>query len=412
MPYDVAVIGSGFSGLAAIWSAVKKGKSCVLIADGFGATQHFSGAFDIADPAFFNKKFDFSESVSTKDLMQKIESFDPRHPYALARQKNPKLIDDVITTAGSFFRDFNIPVVGGDAGVMTIANSGKPKFAAFSLKTCGLDYMTRPKRAVILDIVGLSDYPAALIKKNLGPYFERVEILTCQNFKINQRSALATAVSATAEKSARESFGEFLKNKVKAGDLVIMPPLLGLSDYIEEHAKLEAELGVTVIEMLSVLPSVAGLRVFRKVKAALNKMAVTQIKGRVTDFVAKDQTVQALHVQTPDGAETIQARDVILATGKFLGGGITRGERWRETIFDFDLAREENQAVVTQTVPELANFLKVGILTGDGFAPTSRDGRLVYNNVKACGHVLSGFDFTRERAGFGISLATGLSVLS
>jgi anaerobic glycerol-3-phosphate dehydrogenase len=42
------------------------------------------------------------------------------------------------------------------------------------------------------------------------------------------------------------------------------------------------------------------------------------------------------------------------------------------------------------------DFLDIGVSSHD----------LSYSNLRACGHVLSGFDFTRERCGFGVSVAT------
>jgi anaerobic glycerol-3-phosphate dehydrogenase len=50
-------------------------------------------------------------------------------------------------------------------------------------------------------------------------------------------------------------------------------------------------------------------------------------------------------------------------------------------------------------------FMDVGIMTDASLHPVSTT-KLVFNNLKACGHILSGFDFARDRCGFGVSVAS------
>jgi glycerol-3-phosphate dehydrogenase subunit B len=52
-------------------------------------------------------------------------------------------------------------------------------------------------------------------------------------------------------------------------------------------------------------------------------------------------------------------------------------------------------------------FARFGVRTDDDLRPTDGDGRPEFDNLRAAGSVLGGYDFPAEKSGSGVSIATG-----
>ena len=111
----------------------------------------------------------------------------------------------------------------------------------------------------------------------------------------------------------------------------LLLPTLGLVDPVGARAELERALGLPVFEALGAPPSVPGLRLLRSLSEALEKAGV-RVVGGIAEGAGGGQ------VQIVRGVECqpVRAGAVVLASGRFLGGGI-RCEpdgRLRETVLD------------------------------------------------------------------------------
>ena len=71
---------------------------------------------------------------------------------------------------------------------------------------------------------------------------------------------------------------------------------------------------------------------------------------------------------------------------------------------------------MTETIDAQAgnsqSFMQIGVKINTFQKPTDSFGQEMYPNLYACGHVCSGFDFSRDKSGFGVSLATALLALT
>jgi anaerobic glycerol-3-phosphate dehydrogenase len=100
---------------------------------------------------------------------------------------------------------------------------------------------------------------------------------------------------------------------------------------------------------------------------------------------------------------------VVLASGRFLGGGIRceADGRLRETVFDLP-ASAAGRGVLTalpneQLFAERAAGPHAGLTAG-----IQADGELRAGGVFACGAVLGGFEPARDHCGLGVCAVTGL----
>ncbi len=91
----------------------------------------------------------------------------------------------------------------------------------------------------------------------------------------------------------------------------------------------------------------------------------------------------------------------------------------RESIFDLPLSLDGHglaaKTAMTEMIASDAHvsqpFMRAGLSIGPhGEVNGAHDKLGLRQRVLASGHVLSGFDFTRDRCGFGVSLASGMNV--
>jgi len=82
MDYDLVIVGSGFAGLAAAKKAKELGLNFCIVAKDAGATQHFSGAFDVIDPRWQEPELAPSNYPSLRLAIDRFILGHPDHVYA------------------------------------------------------------------------------------------------------------------------------------------------------------------------------------------------------------------------------------------------------------------------------------------------------------------------------------------
>lgn len=112
---------------------------------------------------------------------------------------------------------------------------------------------------------------------------------------------------------------------------LILPPVLGLRRAAEMRSRLEAGLGLPVVEALGVQPSTPGLRLNTALEDWVRSAGLTCRRARVEAL-----SLDPLGVRI--GGETLAARAVILATGRYITGGLTSHPDVREPLADLPLA--------------------------------------------------------------------------
>jgi glycerol-3-phosphate dehydrogenase subunit B len=105
-------------------------------------------------------------------------------------------------------------------------------------------------------------------------------------------------------------------------------------------AEVERIADVRVIEALGIAPSLPGLRLARALNSACTSAGVAHQAGRVMGGVTGRDRLDAVNVATATGYTSIVARAWVLATGRFIGGGIAADPMWRETALGVPLEVE------------------------------------------------------------------------
>lgn len=409
--FDVAIIGSGFAGLSALQLALQQNRKCVLISKDFGATQHFSGAFDWIDPRILRSRLlceDFSLSQTALDF----SAAHPEHYYTQHVSQNLAAMQSLSQSMLEFFHFYQIPFVGdGQTGVWALGSAGFFKPTAFALQGQALTatQWQNAKRILVLGFKGVPDYAPEAIAHNLQAVGMAAEAQEFASFAVMPASPYVSILRALQDENNFTLWCEQIRAHLQTFDLVIVPPVL----QAEFATRFFAKFAGRVCEMLSVLPSVSGQRLQAQVQKSLTQKPVTCIAGKVMKVMRSeaDTEIVAVNVQTPAGLKNFKAKHWILATGKFLGGGIEhKNDSFQESLLDLPLLVDKvplsAQTHMTRLIQKEAGlaqaFLKVGVSPLAIGHPT---------NLHVCGHLLTGFDFTREHCGFGVSVASAQNTL-
>lgn len=115
----------------------------------------------------------------------------------------------------------------------------------------------------------------------------------------------------------------------------ILPAVLGIAGARATRSALEAAASLPVGEALAAAPSLPGWRLHAAFEHALRAAGIEVIEGSVVDGLTPGRRVEAIEVLPEGGAQTLrlEARVYVLATGRFVGGGIVAAPRFGETVF-------------------------------------------------------------------------------
>ncbi|MEX0891565.1 MAG: FAD-binding protein [Gemmatimonadota bacterium] len=204
-----------------------------------------------------------------------------------------------------------------------------------------------------------------------------------------------------------ERLGHALRTLDASDDaFIILPAVLGLERPEATRATVAEAAGRPVHEALGTPPSLPGWRLDRALLAALASAGVTVIEGRAERCQLEDgRARRALLVRRNGGADTdaLEAHTFVLATGKFLGGGVVGGavggEHLRDAVFGLPATAErfgeripeaEPLAVTDVDRTDAQPLLAAGVrLDADG-RPLGTEGVAGAANVWAAGSVRAG----------------------
>jgi glycerol-3-phosphate dehydrogenase subunit B len=221
----------------------------------------------------------------------------------------------------------------------------------------------------------------------------------------------ATAIARVLEKeSVRGALGREVKKQSDGESWVGFPALLGLRDPIGVKKGLEEITGCEVFEIPTLPPSIPGMRIFRRFKEWLIESGVTFLMGHsVSKAMVKGKRCEAIAVSHPPLFQSYSADRFILATGRFIGGGLKADEeRISESILNLPVLQPGSREDWFGT-----SFFddhpihQAGILTDSSFQPMDERGEPVLENVWIAGSILAGHNCIQEKSREGIEIATG-----
>jgi glycerol-3-phosphate dehydrogenase subunit B len=407
---EVLVVGGGLAGLTGALSAARAGADVRLVSYKQSTLRSASGLVDVLG-------YTHEGDGPLVDPYEAIPRLPERHPYRTvgvnAVREGLALFDDVVPDSRGGHTDANalLPTHGGTvkptARYPAGASAGLASDARDTL-VVGLESMVDfdgPHVAshlraagVPFEVRGVSlQFPGDL---RADAKVTRYAKLLDTNGEVSVRGRPRPAREALAERVAPELAGE---------QRVGFPAILGDEDPAGVRAALADHLGADVFEVPMGPPSLPGLRLEDDLFAALDEAGASIETGNpVVDYEGEDRVERVL-VEKHGARVPYTADEYVLATGGLVGKGVESDrEGVYEPIFDCHVPHDADRYEWFDTEAFGDHpFARFGVETDATLRPLDADGSVEFDNLRAAGSVLGGYDFAAEKSGSGVSLATG-----
>ena len=370
----VLVIGGGIAGCMAALGAVQAGAEVMLVSRAPGATALYAGGMEIA---------------AELREMRALAASQPYHPFVRLGLNDFELVtllDEVCYRVQEALLRAGLRIAGNwrTTGWYADVHGGvRPAHlvpeSVFPGELGGL----QGKRVAVVGVSAIGDYDAVATAGALEEAGVR---------------AMPVSVSMELPQSASLSdlFGRQAPEIREVVEAVAYPPGL-------------VQLPENGFELLATLPSPHGWRLQQALDAALADHGVDVAQGEISGVRARGRQVEAALTASTE----LAADRFVLATGRYLSGGLVKHRVVREPVCDLGVFHEGVRVDrewplrlrhLEQLSPHPA--FRTGVLTDDRLRPVGWDGLLAYDNLRAAGSLLGGYDFIRGY-GFGVPLVTG-----
>jgi glycerol-3-phosphate dehydrogenase subunit B len=214
------------------------------------------------------------------------------------------------------------------------------------------------------------------------------------------------------QKSFRESIGREIRKQLRDETRVGLPALLGTHDPVQVTDDLEAIIGAKVFEIPILPPSIPGMRIFNRFREWLIQKGVSFLLGySVSKAVLRGKRCERIEVFHPPVVTSYSADRYILATGRFIGGGLKADDQEIfEPIFNIPLLQPPSREdwFRNSFFNDLPHPIhEAGILTNASFQPMDGSGDTIIENVWAAGSILAHHHCLEEKSREGIEISTG-----
>ncbi len=407
---QVIVIGGGAAGALAALSARRSGARVTLVRKAPGATAVSSGAFDFASGCDQEGR-----PLKWLEAAKALARWQPRHPYARLGSSLP---GELARTRGLLVEELAALGVRGAAdesrNLALVTPLGSLKEAALAQGCIARGDLGGWPREARLGIVGVRGHAAtepSLVVSGLGAA-GRDAVAVLARVELDPLAGMGE-VAALLDGPTRDAvLARVALAAREAGATHLLVPTAGLQAPDDVCDALCALGFVAVAERISAPPSLAGLRLERALVERLERAGVTILNGQVTSASAHDGRVRSLCLS--DG-RTLAAEGFVLATGRFLGGGIAHQERFCEVVLDLPVfvdGRDVGDAwvgdLLDRHAPSAQPALRAGVRVDARMRPLDERERVVFGNVFAAGAVAGGHDAARDATGLGVAAVTAL----
>ncbi len=395
--WDLIVIGTGLTGLTAARTAVEMGARVLIVGRGMGSLTLFGNTIDVlgAIPPGVNLETGIVNWIAAH----------PDHPYA--RTGWAGIAEALIAFRELFPPPYSFVAAGvSNSLVPTGAGTLRPTYLLPVTMRAGAGITA--SETLIVGFRGFKDFQGDTVSLHLKCRGVNIPL---PRYGLEGLSALALA-RLMDEEPFRNSIGETIRGQ-KAGEKRIgLPAVLGLREPAAVIEDLEGVIGARIFEIPMLPPSIPGLRIFNRFRELLIAKGATFLMGNpVTGATVKDGRCEGITVCNPPLETEYRAENYILATGRFLGGGLWADmERVSEPLFRLPVSQPATRGEWFRErffQPEAHPIHRAGIVTDAALRPVDEGGRTVLSNVWVAGSILAHHEAIEEHSREGIAIATG-----
>jgi glycerol-3-phosphate dehydrogenase subunit B len=411
---DVLVVGGGMAGAIAALAARTAGARAILVRRSPGATALSSGAVSVAPDLGALPGEPLASRRGPLDAARRLAVAWPDHPYAVAGVGR---LEEALAFAATALAGVLAPPAERRRFLATQYGSAVGAGLCQRSMAAG-DLLGVEGRLAVVGFRGHVAFDAPLVAAGLARYRARggPEVLGLEldlpavAHGAARPHEIARALDAPG---GAEVLGEALRAALPEGvGAVLLPPVLGLDPAAHAFERIAAHARVAVAEALADVPSVPGLRLQRVIDARLEAAGVEVVAGEVAAAPIPGEPIVA-------GGRELRARAWVLATGRFVGGGVVRRGVLAEPALRLPVqAAEGREAGVHLAVRPASSLtvrdrrrpqplLSAGLRVDAALRPLDERGRPVHPRLFAAGAVVGGHEQATDGTGLGVAILTG-----
>ena len=416
---DVLVVGGGVAGATAALAAREGGNRVVLVRRAPGSTGLSGGAVSVAQDPACMPETPFAARAGVVESARRIAATRPGHPYRLLRDRLGGLWNAVEFATGQLSAVLE-PPTGRNRWLLTPFGHAHAAAACQRSMAAG-DLADVRGTLVVCGFEGHLGWDPGLVASGaervraLGgpsPRAVLLDLFRWEEGALGRPFDLARLLEAPG---AAEEAGRVLRRVLARGDAAaVLPPVLGIDPGARVPERIAAEAGIPVAEILSDLPSVPGLRFHRAIEARLAAAGVEVLQGEVRSGAGPDLPAAV-------GGREVVARSWVLATGRFVGGGIERRGELREGVLGLPVVASEGPfsdpsirfaarppaSLTLRDSRAPQPLLAAGLRVDEELHPLDAEGRVLHPRIFAAGAVVGGHDPASDGTGMGVAMFTG-----
>jgi glycerol-3-phosphate dehydrogenase subunit B len=412
---ELAIIGSGIAGFAASIFGLNRKLNTAQVGN-TGAVAYTTGYLDLLGKIEDNEGFGKNSIDNPWAGLDRLKTDFPNHPLSQIATED---IEEGFRQFTSFLGECGIAyTTPGPENITALTPAGtlKKTLCVPETMAAGPKAFAAKTRCVIIDFKGLKGFSARQVVANLNEQWpgltaERVTFPEMLNGEIYPEvMARALEVSATREKLAEQL-------KIAAGEATVigLPAILGMHSPDKVRAELERLTGLEIFEIPTIPPSVPGIRLREMLEQVFPKKGITLIpQQKVTSLTFNEESAR-LCLADNYGPIIIDAQAVILATGRFLSGGLEAHITGiAEPLLDLPVTqpKERSDWYQKKYIDRTGHAIhKAGVEVDSSFRPLADDGTPYNERLFAAGIILAHQDWIRGRSGAGIAIATAFKAV-
>jgi len=395
MHYDIIIIGMGLAGLMAAKTAIEAGQRVLIIGKGMGSLCLFSSTIDVLGT--------LTAPMKMKNGLSQWIQHHPRHPYS--NMGVEKIVEALSSFTALFPSSYSFRSINdGNCLMLTGAGTLRPTYLIPTTMLAG--NMLEGRQGLVVGFKGYKDFYAHYVAAPL-----KCQGMTLSLPESPREEMTAAAVSRLMEKQPfRERIGKQIRERKNGATWVGFPAILGLHDPIHVKKDLEDAIGAEIFEISTLPPSIPGQRIFARFKEYLIQKGATWLLGHsISQASLNGKRCEMVFVSNPPVLTSYSADRFVLATGRFVGGGLAATqEKIFEPIFNLPVCQPASREHwFGKTFFANHPIHQVGIQTDPCFRPIDDKGDVLLENVWLAGSILAHHDSIGEKSREGIEIATG-----
>ena len=408
---DLFVVGTGIAGMSAAIYAANRGLS-VAQAGCTGEIVFSSGLFDVMavhpveDKKLWENPWAAMEAVSA-DM--------PNHPYAkVTRGDVEKAYGELLDFLSANGLEYRMEKEA-NSKVVTPIGTEKTTWAVPASMWAGVEAFKNNVPTLLVDFEGLREFSAKQVATTLGDKWSALKTVRIEFPDEMLKKPVLTGTMAQSMElpETRTKLIECIKPHLDGVEAVGFPAMLGIFSTGEILAELEKELGIKVFEVPTLPASVPGMRLKSIFEGRISTLGVDlKLQHKVFAINPLDDGRYEVTFGNQVPTEKVIAKGVVLATGRFLGGGLFADRHHIvETVMDLPVTQPADRDEWHRTDlldPRGHKVSSAGVEVDSSFRPVDENGKVLHDRVFAVGSLLAHQDWMRMKCGTGIAVASSL----